>query len=44
MPLVDRRVVVAVFIFCLLLGATLGVAYGRYSARYVQTSAPRYDV
>jgi hypothetical protein len=44
MPLVDRRLVIAVFIFSLLLGATLGVAYGRYSAPYVQTSAPGYDV
>ena len=42
--LVDKRLVVAIFIFGLLLGATLGVVYGRYSTPYGQTTAPSYDV
>jgi phosphatidylserine/phosphatidylglycerophosphate/cardiolipin synthase-like enzyme len=44
MPLNDRRLIVALFIFGLLLGATLGILYGRYSASYVQTGVPAYDV
>jgi phosphatidylserine/phosphatidylglycerophosphate/cardiolipin synthase-like enzyme len=40
----DRKFVVAIFIFGLLLGATLGVVYGRYTAPHVQTHAPAYDV
>jgi phospholipase D len=42
--LVDKRLASALFIFGLLLGATLGIVYGRYSGSYVQTSAPAYDV
>jgi phospholipase D len=44
MPLTDRRLIVAIFIFGLLLGATLGIVYGRYSAPHVQTQSPAYDV
>jgi phospholipase D len=44
MPLTDRRLIVAIFIFGLLLGATLGIVYGRYTAPHVQTPAPAYDV
>jgi phospholipase D len=40
----DRRFAVAIFIFGLLLGATLGVVYGRYTAPHVQAPAPAYDV
>ena len=45
MPVVDRRLVLAVFILGLLLGTTLGIVYGRYSQPYLQPSpAPTYDV
>lgn len=44
MPVVDRRLAIALFIFGVLLGATFGIAYGRYSATYVQTPASTYDV
>jgi phospholipase D len=40
----DRKFVVAIFIFGLLLGATLGIVYGRYGPPYIQTPAPAYDV
>jgi phospholipase D len=41
----DRRLVVAVFIFGLLLGTTLGVVYARYGQPYLRPSlAPTYDV
>lgn len=40
----DRRLIIAIFILGLLLGATLGVVYGRYSAPYIQTPAPSYEV
>jgi phospholipase D len=43
----DRRLVIAVFIFGLLLGTTLGIAYGRYGQPYPQPSPPpppTYDV
>jgi phosphatidylserine/phosphatidylglycerophosphate/cardiolipin synthase-like enzyme len=44
MPMADRRPVIALFIFGLLLGATLGTVYGRYSAPYIQTPTAAYDV
>jgi len=44
MPVVDRRLVLAVFILGLLLGTTLGIVYGRYSQSYLQPSPPTYDV
>jgi phosphatidylserine/phosphatidylglycerophosphate/cardiolipin synthase-like enzyme len=44
MPVVDRRLVIAVFIFGLLLGTTLGIVYGRYGQSYPQPSPPTYDV
>jgi phosphatidylserine/phosphatidylglycerophosphate/cardiolipin synthase-like enzyme len=45
MSLLDRRVVIAVFIFGLLLGATLGVIYARYGQSYLPPSSPpTYDV
>jgi phosphatidylserine/phosphatidylglycerophosphate/cardiolipin synthase-like enzyme len=45
MPLLDRRVVIAAFIFGLLLGATLGIVYARYGQSYLQPSPPpTYDV
>jgi len=44
MPVVDRRPVIAVFIFGLLLGATLGIVYARYFPPYTQTATPAYDV
>lgn len=40
----DRRLVIALFIFGLLLGATLGIVYGRYSTPYTEPHAPAYDV
>jgi len=41
----DRKLVIAVFIFGLLLGTTLGIVYGRYGQSYLQPSAPpSYDV
>jgi phosphatidylserine/phosphatidylglycerophosphate/cardiolipin synthase-like enzyme len=44
MATVGRRLVIAVFIFGLLLGATLGIVYSRYSAPYTEPHAPAYDV
>lgn len=40
----DRRLVIAVFILGLLLGATLGIAYCRYVGVSVEPSLPSYDV
>jgi phosphatidylserine/phosphatidylglycerophosphate/cardiolipin synthase-like enzyme len=41
----DRKFFVAIFIFGLLLGATLGVVYARYGQSYLQPSPPQtYDV
>jgi phosphatidylserine/phosphatidylglycerophosphate/cardiolipin synthase-like enzyme len=44
MATVNRSLAIALLVFGLLLGATLGIVYGRYSATYAQTSAPAYDV
>jgi len=45
MPVADKRLVIAIFIFGLLLGTTLGIVYGRYSESYLRPSpAPTYDV
>jgi len=40
----DRKFVVGIFIFGLLLGATLGIVYGRATPSYFQPSIPTYDV
>jgi len=45
MPAADRRLVIAIFIFGLLLGTTLGIVYARYGQPCLQSCAPpTYDV
>jgi len=36
----DRRLVIAVFIVGLLLGAIVGIVYSMYSGRYIQPPSP----
>jgi len=40
----DRRLVIAVFIVGLLLGAIVGIVYSMYSGRYLQPSPPGYEI
>jgi len=40
----DRKIVIAIFVFGLLLGTTLGIVYGRYTQPYPQPSPPNYEV
>ena len=40
----DRRLVIAVFIVGLLLGAIVGIVYSMYSGRYIQPLSPSYEI
>jgi len=40
----DRKLIIAVFVVGLLLGAILGIAYSMYTGRYLQPSSASYEI
>jgi len=40
----DRKLIIAVFVVGLLLGAILGIVYSMYTGRYLHASSPSYEI